>query len=156
MVRTTQQPILLSAGEKRSVRTQFAALCYRLRKGKTQVLLISSRNGGRWIIPKGWPMHEMTPAQASKVEAFEEAGVEGKVLETCLGIYSTVRQSPDDEELPCIVAVFPLRVKRLLKKYPESTQRTRKWCSPKKAAKLIDDPELAQIVAAFDPARLPS
>ncbi len=155
MVKTKQIPIRLTGREKRSVRTQFGALCYRIKNDKVQILLISSRTAGRWVIPKGWPMHKMTPAEASSVEAYEEAGVEGTVLETCLGIYSLTRQSPSGTLLPCVVAVFPMKVKRLLKSFPEADQRKRKWFSRKKAAKLVQDIELAHIIKDFDPSRLP-
>lgn len=155
MVKTKQQPIRLTGQEKRSVRTQFGALCYRIKNGKVQILLISSRSAGRWVIPKGWPMHKMTPAEASSVEAYEEAGVEGQVFETCLGIYSHRRQAKDGVLLPCVVAVFPMHVKRLIKKFPEAKQRKRKWFSRKKAAKLVQEIELAQIIKGFDPSQLP-
>lgn len=100
-------------------------------------------------------MNKMTPAQASAVEAFEEAGAEGRIQETCLGIYSHTTLSPQGERLPCVVAVFPLKVKRLTKKYPEADQRKRKWFSTKKAAKRVGEIELAQIIKRFDPTRLP-
>ncbi|MBI1492572.1 NUDIX hydrolase [Halocynthiibacter styelae] len=151
MIATKQQPIKLADGGKRSVRTQFGALCYRYHNDKLQVLLISSRGVGRWVIPKGWPMDEKTPAEASATEAFEEAGVKGKVYETCLGLYSTMREAPGDELIPCIVAIFPMKVKELLDDYPEADERSREWFTPKKAASLIDEPELAQIIRNFDP-----
>ena len=151
MIATKQQPIKLADGGKRSVRTQFGALCYRYHNDKLQVLLISSRGVGRWVIPKGWPMDEKTPAEASATEAFEEAGVKGKVYETCRGLYSTMREAPGDELIPCIVAIFPMKVKELLDDYPEADERSREWFTPKKAASLIDEPELAQIIRNFDP-----
>ena len=156
MIPTKQQPIKLADGGKRSVRTQFGTLCYRHHQGRVQILLISSRGVGRWVIPKGWPMDEKTPAEAAAVEAFEEAGVKGKVYEACLGIYSTMREAAGngDEMITCIVAIFPLKVKQILKEYPEAGERKRQWFSPKKASTLIDEPELAQIIRNFDPKSL--
>ncbi|MGB0901845.1 NUDIX hydrolase [Halocynthiibacter sp.] len=156
MIPTKQQPIKLADGGKRSVRTQFGALCYRLHQGRVQVLLISSRGVGRWVIPKGWPMDEKTPAEASATEAFEEAGVKGKIYETVLGLYSTMREASgsSDALIPCIVAIFPMKVKQILKDYPEADERKRQWFSPKKAATLVDEPELAQIIRNFDPKTL--
>ena len=155
MARTTQSPIRLTAGQKRGVSSQFGALCYRIKNGKVQVLLITSRGAGRWLIPKGWPMDNATPVEAAAQEAFEEAGVEGKASSVCLGIYSYTKGLDDDDTLPCIVAIFPLKVKRLLKSYPEADQRKRKWFSRKKAAARVSDPELGQIIRSFDPTRLP-
>jgi 8-oxo-dGTP pyrophosphatase MutT (NUDIX family) len=83
---TAQTPMRLGNSPKREVRTQFGALCYRVRRGKTQILLITSRTRGRWIIPKGWPSEGLTPAQSALQEAWEEAGVTGRVQDVCLGI----------------------------------------------------------------------
>jgi len=154
IAKTKMRPIRLAASEKRNVRTQFGALCYRVQNDKVQVLLITSRGTGRWIIPKGWPIGGATPAEAALQEAWEEAGVDGKVQGNSLGIYSYVKQD-DGEHLPCVVAVFAVKVRGLKTKFPEVDQRTRKWFSCKKAATLLDDPELRQIVARFDPRLLP-
>ena len=72
-----QLPIALKGARKTDVRSQFAALCFRIRKGEPEILLITSRGSQRWIIPKGWPMAEKTPAQAALQEAWEDAGVKG-------------------------------------------------------------------------------
>ena len=144
------QPIKLRGARKRQVRTQFGALCYRIRNGKIQVLLITSRRRKRWIVPKGWPMHRATPVKAALREAWEEAGVEGKVMGNALGVYSYVKQD-DAGPLPCVVALFPVKVKALADTFPEVGQRRRKWVSPKKAAAMVDMPELAQIILRFDP-----
>jgi len=152
--KTKMCPLRLASAAKRDVRTQFGALCYRVRQDKVQVLLITSRGTGRWILPKGWPMDATTPAGTAMQEAWEEAGVEGRTMGNSLGIYSYVKID-EGTRLPCVVAVFPIRVKRLRDDYPESGQRRRKWGSKKKAAALLDEPELRQIVRNFDPAMLP-
>lgn len=146
-----QRPLRLKDQGKRDVRTQFGALCWRINSDKLEVLLITSRQRKRWIIPKGWPVDRATPAEAAATEAWEEAGVAGKVAPICLGIYSYNKCLDRSEVLPCVVAVFPIRVKKLLADYPEKDQRRRKWFSRKKAAKLVDDPELANMILNFDP-----
>jgi len=148
--KTKQQPIRLPAAGKREIRTQFGALCYRVHNDKTQVLIITTRSGKRWIVPKGWPMDNATPGQAAAREAFEEAGAEGKISGNCLGIYTYYKQV-DGDDLPCIVAVYPLKVKLLHAIYPESGQRKRKWLSLKKAAALVQNPELSQMIKQFVP-----
>ncbi len=145
-----QKPIRLSLSDKRSVRTQFGALPYRIRDDKVEVLLITSRGTGRWIIPKGWPMDGETPAGAAATEAFEEAGAMGKLSHQVLGFYA-YDKGHAGEKLPCVVAVFPLKVKKLLKDFPEVGQRRRKWVSQKQAAQMVSEPELRQIIKAFDP-----
>lgn len=149
-----QQPVQLEDVTKRDVRTQFGAVCWRVKDGDVQILLITSRGSGRWIIPKGWPMDQATPAEAAQTEAWEEAGVEGKVAPVCLGIFSYSKELDPGEALPCVVAVFPVKVKELKKNYPERTARRRKWFSPRKAAKLVDEPELATMIKNFDPKAL--
>lgn len=152
--RTTQLPISVGPAQKRDVRTQFAALCYRVVKDRPQVLLITSRDTGRWVVPKGWPMDGKTPAQAAGVEAWEEAGVEGRPLDFVLGIYSYDKRMEGSDNLPCAVAVFPIRTKRLASDFPEKGMRKRKWFSLKKAAAQVGEPELAKIILDFDPRRL--
>ncbi len=152
--RTTQLPISVGRAQKRDVRAQFAALCYRVVKDKPQILLLTSRDTGRWIIPKGWPMDGLTPAQTAAAEAWEEAGVDGQVTDFALGIYSYAKRMDDETVLPCIVTVFPLKVKRLADDFPEMGQRKRKWFSLAKGAEKVTEPELAAIIRRFDPRRL--
>ncbi|WP_108483607.1 NUDIX hydrolase [Oceaniglobus ichthyenteri] len=143
----------LKPDQKREVRTQFGALCWRRHNGEVQVLLITTRRTKRWIVPKGWPMGGETPAGAAAVEAFEEAGVEGKLYDTCLGMYAYTKEMEGDD-LPCVVAVFPLKVTKKHKDWPEAHERTRQWFSPKKAAQLVQEPELKRILRTFDPKTL--
>ncbi|MEM7599457.1 MAG: NUDIX hydrolase [Pseudomonadota bacterium] len=152
--RAKQVPIILNDREKTDVRTQFAALCYRVVDGKVKVLLITSRRTGRWIIPKGWPVDGKTPIESALTEAWEEAGVEGRVSGDCLGLFSYQKNIEDADELPCVAMVYPLKVKTLAANYPEKGQRKRRWMSPKKAAEKVDEPELARILKNFDPERL--
>ncbi len=149
-----QQRINLQSASKSDVRTQFAALCFQIVKGKSRILLITSRGTGRWIIPRGWPMDNKTPSEAALTEAWEEAGVKGKPYQVSLGLFSYTRDIGDDLQVPCVAMVYPVRVDALSDDYPEATQRKRKWLSPKKAAERVSEPELANIIRAFDPSEL--
>jgi 8-oxo-dGTP pyrophosphatase MutT (NUDIX family) len=142
----------LSDATKRDVRTQFGALCWRRRNGEVQVLLVTSRRTRRWIVPKGWPMHGEAPADAAATEAWEEAGVKGRIGEMCIGIY-TYAKDIEQSVLPVVVAVFPLKVKDIEIDWPEKNERRRKWFSLKKAAAQVDEPELKALIRNFDPAR---
>ena len=146
----SQRPIRLAGSGKRDVRTQFGALPWRIRDGKVEILLITSRGTGRWIIPKGWPMDGATPAEAAATEAYEEAGVEGKLSNAVLGFYGYRKVIDSGDDLPIVVAVFPLRVKKMLKDWPEKAERKRRWVSQKKAATLLHEPELCQLVRHFE------
>jgi len=131
---------------------QYGALCYREKRGRTEILLVTSRGTGRWIVPKGWPVKGQTPAGSAAVEAFEEAGVEGRAVPVCAGVYAYPKVMDDGSELRLRVALFPLRVRKLRRKYPEAEQRTRRWCSRKRAAEMVDEKDLKSILRDFDPA----
>ncbi|AGI69281.1 hypothetical protein OAN307_c38370 [Octadecabacter antarcticus 307] len=145
-----QQEITLGDAAKTELRTQFAALCYRIKNDKVQFCLVTARRSGRWIVPKGWPMNGQTPMDAAATEAYEEAGVRGKIEPRPIGVFSYYKVRSQDE-LPCIAVVYPLKVKKVLQTWPERKERDRKWLSRKKAAALVDDAELSQIILRFQP-----
>lgn len=149
-----QLPLKLRTASKNDVRSQFATLCYRVKADRTEVLLITSRRTGRWIVPKGWPEDGMTPAECAAKEAWEEAGVIGKAQDRCLGLFSYSKLISPGVTYPCVAMVYPMRVKSLSKDYPERNQRKRRWFSPKKAAQRVSEPELARILRDFDPRML--
>ncbi|MEP1611062.1 MAG: NUDIX hydrolase [Roseobacter sp.] len=149
-----QAPISLPRGRKTDVRSQFAAVCYRLKKDKIEVLLITSRTSKRWIVPKGWPVNGKTPAEAAAIEAWEEAGVRGTCDGRCIGIFSYSKDMDGSSVLPCLAMLFAIEVNELADEYPEADQRKRKWVSRKKASKMVDEPELARILRDFDPGYL--
>ena len=146
-----QLPIKLRSGGKTDVRTQFSALCYRIVADAVQVCLITSRGTGRWILPKGWPMHKQTPADAAATEAWEEAGVIGVESDACIGVYSYARLRDGEDDLPCLAMLYPVKVKKLKKKYPEYKHRRRKWVSRKKAAKMVHERALGKLILGFSP-----
>ena len=150
-----KQPRLkMKRKHKRDVRTQFAALCYRMKGEKLQIMLITSRTRGRWILPKGWPENGMTPTQAAAKEAYEEGGIKGIAYDMPLGLYSYSKAHGPFAGIPKIVMVFPVEVTKLSKSYPEKSQRQRKWFSPKAAAKRVEEPQLRKIIKSFDPSAL--
>lgn len=127
-------------------RDQIAALPLRLAKdGTLEVLLVTSRETRRWIIPKGWPMKGMKDHQAAALEAREEAGVKGRVLREPVGAYSYWRRAEDHFQL-CRVAVFALKVEKQLKSWKERGQRERRWENALEAAHLVAEPELSTLI----------
>lgn len=145
-----QHEITLGDGAKTDLRTQFAALCYRINDDKVQICLITSRRTKRWIVPKGWPMDGETPMDAAATEAYEEAGVRGKMHVRPAGVFSYYKTLSTDA-LPCLAVVYPMKVKKVLGRWPERNERKRKWLSRKKAAALVSNPELAAIILNFKP-----
>lgn len=131
-------------------RDQYGAVCWRKTGTGLDILLITSRETGRWVIPKGWPVKGLTAATAAAREAWEEAGVEGKLGETCLGVFTYEKIMPENQSIPCAVAIYGLRVEKLSRRYPEQKQRRRKWFSAQKAAALVSEPELSALLLALD------
>ncbi len=133
-----------------AVHSQFGALCWRLGPVGVEVLLITSRDTGRWVIPKGWPIAGLTPEASAAREAWEEAGVEGKPDPNCLGLYTYDKGfGAERPPLPCQVAVYGLHVAALSDRFPEKKQRRRKWFSPDKAARKVAEPGLQALLAGF-------
>ena len=153
MQRRDLPPIGMSDLPDEGTRTQVAALCWRMEDGKPKVLLVTSRETGRWVLPKGWPERGTDAHQDAAREAWEEAGVRGEASPECLGFYAYNKVLGPDKGIPCVVAVYPLEVTALKDTYPEVRERRRKWFSPAKAAEKVAEPELKALLAAFDPAR---
>lgn len=154
-----QSPLSIGSTAKSESRIQFGALCFRrtkTNKAGLEVLLVSSRDTGRWIIPKGWPIDRETPAAAAAMEAWEEAGVRGRAFDTCIGHYAYHKFIDEEFSMPVIVAVFPIEVLRMDDDFPEAGQRKRKWLSPKKASRRVSEPELRDLLARFDASRVPT
>ena len=131
---------------------QFAALPFRFDPEKgLQVLVITSRDTRRWVIPKGNPMPRLKGFETAANEAYEEAGIEGELLETPIGHYHYEKGRARGEEIPAFVTVYPLKVTRQHYDWPERTQRTIRWVEPRKAAMLVDEPELKDLIRSFRP-----
>lgn len=95
-------------------------------------------------------MKGIAPANAAAREAWEEAGVEGKLSETCLGLFSYQKLLPNDQSVPCVVVIYGLKVEKLSRRYPEQSQRQRKWFSAREAAERVAEPELRTLMLALD------
>ncbi|TCL75780.1 NUDIX hydrolase [Rhizobium sp. BK251] len=136
---------------RRPPRQQYAALCYRVKKktGDVEVLLMTSRDTGRWVIPKGWPMSGKLSHEVAAREAFEEAGVRGSVDTETLGSYGYQKVLKDGIKVDCKVKVYGLQVSDLAKTYKEKGEREIEWVSCNEAVKRVNEPELRDIILAF-------
>jgi 8-oxo-dGTP pyrophosphatase MutT (NUDIX family) len=115
------------------------------RKG-FEILLVTSRGTGRWVIPKGWPMRNRTPAGTARREAYEEAGVKGQLWSRqAIGSY---RYTKRDEKFSgeILVRVFVLAVEDQMKDWPERDERRISWFSVRRAAALVKERELARLL----------
>jgi 8-oxo-dGTP pyrophosphatase MutT (NUDIX family) len=127
-------------------RKQIAALPWRRKKGGLEVLLVTSRETKRWVIPKGWPMDHLVDSNAARREAYEEAGVEGHVTRDAMGAFDYVKILRDGSAQPCRVKVYALEVTELLRRWPEKNERKRQWFSVDDAAWNVDEPGLKEII----------
>ncbi|MBK0326508.1 NUDIX hydrolase [Rhodobacteraceae bacterium F11138] len=135
---------------QRPKRVQVAALCYRLGDAGKDVLLITSRDTGRWIVPKGWPIDGMDGPQAALQEAWEEAGVSKAEVETrATGQYDYVKGLDNGAEATVETQVYLARVIDMQADFPEAGQRRRKWVSPQEAANMVDEPGLKDILRSL-------
>ncbi|WP_293124369.1 NUDIX hydrolase [Microcoleus sp. bin38.metabat.b11b12b14.051] len=121
---------------------QSAVIPYRIQNGQIEVMVITSSTGKRWVIPKGLIEPDMTPQDSAAKEAWEEAGLLGKVFPDLLGTYEYQKSG-----YICQVEVFLLQVQTVLENWPEASCRKRQWVSIPKAIKRVNEPELKQILA---------
>ncbi len=127
-------------------RRQVAALPLRLAKnGAIEILLVTSRDTGRWIIPKGWPSKRLKDSEAAAREAREEAGVKGKIFRKAIGRYRYIKRELDNAAL-IEVRVFLLQVSKRCKRWPEKRERRRAWFDVVNAASKVSDPELSILI----------
>lgn len=128
---------------------QVAALCRREREGRIEILLLSSLRTRRWILPKGWPMVGRSLADSALREAWEEAGVRGLVSNEAIGRYGYDKIRAGGQTLHCDVQVFPVDEVTLADQFPEAGRRRRKWVRARRAAELVAEPELRDLLAAL-------
>lgn len=132
-------------------RLQVAALCHRGSPDNTEVLLITSRGTGRWVLPKGWPIKGLDASGSAMREAWEEAGVKsGDTSDIPLGRYVYQKGLNGGWSVAVETLVFPVKVHEMADDFPEASERRRIWVRPDEAAEMVQEPELRAILAAFD------
>ena len=147
----TEKPVKQGVGKRRQV----AALPWRGEGAALQILLVSSRETKRWVIPKGWPMKGRTDPAAAAQEAYEEAGVDGVIAQQSVGDYEYLKRLKSGVARLVKVDVYPLQVTGEHATWPEKGQRTLQWMSPVEAAMGVQEPELRDVIARFARIRMP-
>lgn len=134
-------------------RPQYGALCFRYMESgrEIEILVITSRDSGRWIVPKGWPMKGKEPHAAAAIEAWEEAGVRGKVRRAPIGRYTYLKELENGKVVSCVVDMFQMEVKEILNEFKEQGQRRLDWVSPDEAARRVREIELKSLLVNFRP-----
>ena len=138
-----------ASGIRKVTGVQYAALPWRLRGEKLQILLVTTRRTRRWIIPKGWPMDGVKPTEAAAREAFEEAGVTGVIDKAAVGQYHYMKLMRDGMEMPCRVEVFALKVIDESPDWDEMDARERRWCSVAEATGAVRELQLKMVIRRF-------
>jgi 8-oxo-dGTP pyrophosphatase MutT (NUDIX family) len=140
----------------KAVGIQYAALPYRIEGRQVRVLLITSRQSKRWIIPKGWPINGLMPREAAATEAAEEAGIIGQVEPKPIGSYHYLKGLKRDQTTAVQVIVFPFLVQDQAPAWKEQGERSQQWFGYRKAARLVAEPSLRRLIREFGAARSPS
>jgi 8-oxo-dGTP pyrophosphatase MutT (NUDIX family) len=136
---------------------QIAALPYRTSgpasDAPVDILMVTSRETRRWVIPKGNVMRSVAPHHAAAIEAEEEAGVRGAVGPAPIGSYRYCKKRRGGASLMLNVDVFPLAVTEELDSWKEQGERERRWFSLEDAALAVEEEDLAALIRGFDPGR---
>ncbi len=130
---------------------QAGVIPFRIVGGTLEVLLVTSRDTGRWVIPKGYIDKGMTAAEAAAQEAREEAGVSGEITSKIpLGFIPYIKVVNAAESRPATIEVYAMRVTQEKAKWPERKERKREWLTPADAASRVNEPALATLLLRMD------
>ncbi len=131
---------------------QIAVLPYRPNdSGATEVMLITSRETKRWVLPKGNMIKGLKDHEAASHEAYEEAGLIGIACPYAIGSYQYRKGRKDGTSRAAMVDIFPFSVTTQLDDWPEKDERQLRWFSQLAAAAAVDEPELKDILSTFTP-----
>lgn len=127
-------------------RLQVAALCIRAGGSGPEILLVSTRDTGRMILPKGWPETDRLAFETAVLEAYEEAGVVGKAIRQPFGSFRSFKGLANGLKIRTKVLVFKVEFEKQLKKFPELGQRICVWLPVSEAIEQADDPGLRRFL----------
>jgi 8-oxo-dGTP pyrophosphatase MutT (NUDIX family) len=111
-----------------------------------RVCVVTSRNGKRWVIPKGCMEPGMTAGEVALQEAWEEAGLVGTLSPEPVGSYFYEKAG-----MTCVVVVFLMNVTAVTEDWPERFVRERVWLTPNQAALRLEDPTLQELIREISP-----
>ena len=126
--------------------TQYGVLPVRRTAGGLEVLLITSRDTRRWVVPRGNPISGKSPAESAAQEAYEEAGIFGPVEPEPLGQYSYEKRRRLGLVVPATVLLFRMDVAEERDDWPEKRQRERRWFPAEEAAAAVHEADLARLI----------
>ena len=136
----------MPAEERRLIR-QYGVIPFRQgAHGHVEILLITSRETRRWVVPRGNPIAGLSAHEAAAQEAYEEAGVRGDVAHSAIGTYRYDKRRASGAVDDAVVEIFPFEVRDQLDEWPERGQRERRWLAAEEAAASVAEPDLAALI----------
>ena len=132
------------AKKSNKVLHQSGVIPFVIRNNKIRLLIITSTSGKKWIFPKGIVEKGMSKEESAMMEAFEEAGVMGEILDRNLGSYKLEKYNTI-----CKVDMYPMIVEKVLKEWPEIKMRKRKWIHPEDIEDYVTDKKLLRVTRKF-------
>jgi uncharacterized protein len=131
---------------------QYGVIAYRRDPvGRLSILLITSRQTRRWVVPRGNMMTSLSPAEAAAQEAWEEAGIVGLVSDDPVGSYDYLKRKKDGSAVRASVELYPFRVAEQKAEWPEKGQRETRWFDQAEAAAVVEEPGLSSLISSFAP-----
>lgn len=130
-------------------RTQLAVIPFIMHQGQPLILMVTSRETRRWIVPKGWQEKKVKDRDQAAREAFEEAGVIGVISDKPIGSYRYDKRLKNGGLKPLNVAVYALNAEEVLDDWPEMEERERRWMTPAQAAMAVQEGALAALLLSM-------
>lgn len=134
---------------RRPARLQIAALCYRTTGTEPEILLVTSRGQGRWILPKGWPEPNKAAFETAVIEAYEEAGISGEVDRKPYASFASKKGLENGLSIRTKVLVFRICFKSQFDDFPEKGQRKVAWMPVSEAIEHADEAGLRKVLRRF-------
>jgi len=123
-------------------RDQAGVIPFRRKRDAIEVCLIRNKGGRKWKIPKGFVDAGETARETALKEAWEEAGLRGRLVGTAIGSYAYEKWN-----LELVVAVFLMEVRRVEGKWEESQLRERSWAPLEEAFKRLKGHPVKRLLA---------
>ena len=125
---------------------QSGVIAYAISEGDLFIVLVSSLDNKRWVLPKGHIGSGLSAKESAEEEAFEEAGIEGQIANSEFGFYDYMKKRDYTIHR---VSVFPMEVSRLLNEWPDAANRRRHWVPISVAVKAVKEKKLKKLLKKF-------
>jgi ADP-ribose pyrophosphatase YjhB (NUDIX family) len=115
---------------------------------RVAIMFVTSQRRGRWILPKGNLKPGESHKKGCKREAFEEAGVKGRIMSE-LPMTHVVTKSSDGKLSQVAVTYYPMLVSKQVDEWPEQAKRERHWALLEDAERVTDREDFQQVIKQF-------